>query len=196
MLSMISKSLTFFINPNKTKVKRGESMRKICVVIVLFFFVAAGLQLSSCASIVSKSLYPVNITSQPENVNISITDGKGKEIYKGTTPTTVTLNTKAGYFKGQDYTVAFEKEGYTSHTARIGRGVDGWYIGGNILIGGLIGWLIVDPLTGAMWTLDHECHGNLTPIAQGSSKLTDESLKIVSIKNVPESMIKNLKRIN
>ncbi len=26
-------------------------------------------------------------------------------------------------------------------------------LGGNILFGGLIGWLIVDPATGAMWTL-------------------------------------------
>lgn len=29
----------------------------------------------------------------------------------------------------------------------------GWYIAGNLLVGGILGWLIVDPLSGAMWTL-------------------------------------------
>jgi hypothetical protein len=40
--------------------------------------------------------------------------------------------------------------------------MDGWYIG-NILFGGLIGILIVDPLTGAMWKLDDVVYGNLSP---------------------------------
>lgn len=30
--------------------------------------------------------------------------------------------------------------------------MNGWYIG-NLLFGGIIGLLIVDPATGAMWTL-------------------------------------------
>jgi len=34
--------------------------------------------------------------------------------------------------------------------------VGGWYIAGNILVGGLIGWFIVDPITGAMWNLEPE----------------------------------------
>jgi len=28
-----------------------------------------------------------------------------------------------------------------------------WYLAGNIVFGGIAGWLIVDPLTGAMWRL-------------------------------------------
>jgi hypothetical protein len=31
--------------------------------------------------------------------------------------------------------------------------IDGWYWG-NLLIGGIIGMVFVDPLTGAMWKLD------------------------------------------
>ncbi|MDP2932712.1 MAG: hypothetical protein Q8N81_01105, partial [bacterium] len=30
----------------------------------------------------------------------------------------------------------------------------GWYGGGNIIIGGLIGWVIVDPLTGGMYKIE------------------------------------------
>lgn len=31
--------------------------------------------------------------------------------------------------------------------------VNGWYIGGNFVFGGLIGWLIVDPLNDGMYTI-------------------------------------------
>lgn len=34
--------------------------------------------------------------------------------------------------------------------------MNGWYLAGNILLGGLIGWIIVDPITGGMWTLSPE----------------------------------------
>ena len=30
---------------------------------------------------------------------------------------------------------------------------NGWYLAGNFIFGGLLGWLIVDPATGAMWNL-------------------------------------------
>jgi hypothetical protein len=67
------------------------------------------LLVASCASIVGKSVYPVAITSQPDQADISITDETGKTIFTGKTPTTVTLNTKAGYFSGKDYTVTFTR---------------------------------------------------------------------------------------
>jgi hypothetical protein len=70
------------------------------------------IEASSCASILGKSQYPVTITSQPDKAEITIVDGEGKTIYSGTTPTTVTLSTKAGYFKGKNYTVTFTKQGF------------------------------------------------------------------------------------
>src|SRR5258706_11317663 len=80
--------------------KEGDVMRKqiswMSVLSCLLLLVA------SCASIVGKSVYPVAITSQPDQADISITDETGKTIFTGKTPTTVTLNTKAGYFSGKD----------------------------------------------------------------------------------------------
>ena len=157
-------------------------------------FLSLALIVAGCASIVSKSSYPVVITSQPDQASISIVNQTGKTILKGTTPTTVTLETKAGYFSGNDYTVTFEKAGYATHTSTIRRGVDGWYIAGNLVFGGLIGWLIVDPLTGAMWTLEKECHATLHPMA--SSHLNDNTLTIVSLDDVPASLRSKLKRLN
>ena len=156
----------------------------LCLVFVIF----------GCASIVSKSQYPISINSQPDQATIKVTDESGKTIYSGKTPTTVTLDTKKGYFSGKDYTVTFEKEGYTKHTAQIRRGVDGWYILGNLFFGGIIGWLIVDPLTGAMWTLDKECNATLTPLS--SSKNSEHSLRIVQIDDVPHHLYSKLKKIN
>ena len=40
--------------------------------------------------------------------------------------------------------------------------LNAWYWG-NILFGGLIGWLIVDPATGAMWKLKDEFTLHLSP---------------------------------
>lgn len=81
-------------------------------------------------------------------------------MYTGTTPTTLTLKAGKAYFDRQDYTVTFEKEGYEKQTIIIGAKLNGWYLG-NILFGGLIGILIVDPLTGAMWRLDSLYVANL-----------------------------------
>ena len=99
------------------------------------------------------------------------------------TPTTVTLLTKRGYFKGKNYTVVFKKEGYKDQEMAIKRGTDGWYIFGNLLFGGLVGWLIVDPITGAMWTLPKEIAGTLT--ASAESQLDQVSLTVATIDDVP-----------
>jgi uncharacterized protein YceK len=150
------------------------------------FFMITLFLISGCASIVSKSSYPVTINSQPDQAEITIADETGKTVFKGKTPTTVTLDTKKGYFKGKDYTITFCKEGCTTHTAQVKRNVDGWYIAGNLFFGGLIGWLVVDPLTGAMWTLDDEINVVLAQAAP--SKLETSSLNIMLIDDVPSSM--------
>ena len=152
-----------------------------------------GMVVWGCASIVGKSAYLVAITSQPDQADITIADETGKTIFNGKTPTTVTLNTKAGYFRGKDYTVTFAKAGYTKHTAQIRRGVSGWYIAGNLFFGGLIGWLIVDPLTGAMWTLEEQTTATLS--AQTSQWDARATLQIVLLEAVPESVRSRMIRI-
>lgn len=148
-----------------------------------------------CASIISKSVYPVNINSDPDGAEITITDEAGDIVYTGMTPTTVTLKTKRGYFKGKDYTVAFKKAGYDSHSAVISRKADGWYVFGNLLFGGLIGWIIVDPATGAMWKLEPELSATLTS-KSSSLNIEEQSIKIVRLKDVPEDLRDKMIQIN
>ena len=116
---------------------------------------------SGCASIVSKSQYPVTINSTPSGALVTIKNERGMEIHKGPSPTTVTLNASAGFFQPARYTFTFEKEGYYPSSASLSADLDPWYIG-NIFFGGLIGWFIVDPATGSMWRLDDTVLANLS----------------------------------
>jgi len=147
--------------------------------------------LGGCASIVSKSEYPVLISSQPEGAEIKIKNNAGENVYVGKTPTTINLKAGAGYFKGETYTVNFQKENHTPHTAQIERGVDGWYLAGNLVFGGLIGWFIVDPLTGAMWKLEN-LHVDLEPSERVS---LHEQLHIITIDDVPDNLRSKMIRI-
>ena len=168
---------------------------RVSLTIVSLSLICVLLLGAGCASIVSKSTYPVSISSQPDQADITITDEDGKVVHRGQTPTTVSLRAGAGYFQGQDYTVTFAKEGYGKQTAQIRRGVDGWYIGGNFLFGGLIGWLIVDPLTGAMWTLPGDMMVTLSPLT--SSLMTEETgLSIVLLDNIPQHLRQKMVRID
>jgi len=123
----------------------------------------AGIAMTTgCASIVSRSQYPVTINSNPSGATVTVKNKRGVDVQKATTPATVTLAASAGFFSPANYSFHFEKEGCFPASTSLSAGMDGWYIG-NILFGGLIGWIIVDPATGAMWKLDDTVYGNLSP---------------------------------
>jgi uncharacterized protein YceK len=125
---------------------------------------AAMIALGGCASIVSDSKPKVGLYSLPTNANYIIKDSKGSVLLKGVTPGAALLETSRGYFKSQSYTVTFQKDGYTETTVPLKSTVSGWYWG-NLLLGGLIGMLIVDPLTGAMYTLPEDAIGKLNAVS-------------------------------
>ncbi|MBT9096990.1 hypothetical protein KFZ76_04600 [Methylovulum psychrotolerans] len=108
--------------------------------------------LSGCASIVNHAPNPVTITSVPERANFVVTNHDGKVVHSGITPSTVTLKPDAGYFRGEKYTLKFQKEGFNSQGTPLHAQLNNWYWG-NILLGSPIGMFIVDPLTGSMWAM-------------------------------------------
>jgi hypothetical protein len=121
--------------------------------LALLLAVCVALYSTGCASIVSKSSYTVAINSHPDKASFRIDDEDGNTVHAGTTPATVTLDAGGAYFDGYDYMVTFDKPGYSGRTVQLSSSIDLWYVFGNLFIGGLIGWVIVDPLTGAMWKL-------------------------------------------
>jgi hypothetical protein len=64
----------------------------------LFCISAFLLLLPSCASIVSKTNWPLTINSNPSGAQIVVTNRAGIEVYKGNTPASMTLKSGAGFF--------------------------------------------------------------------------------------------------
>jgi hypothetical protein len=111
--------------------------------------------LSGCATIVHSGPREIAVASTPAGARVSIYDRSNTLVQTNTTPFVAKLSTKYGYFKGQQYRLVFEMPAYSTAEVKLNSSVSGWYIG-NILFGGLIGMLIVDPLTGAMFNLAPE----------------------------------------
>lgn len=138
---------------------------------------------SGCASIVSKSNWPFFVESNPRGATVSIVNKKGVEIYKGTTPAQLKLRSGSGFFSKETYTVSLSHPGFAEKKLNVECKLNGWYFG-NILIGGLIGMLIVDPATGAMYRLDAKgIDTNLQEQAQNASA----SLKVLDINEIPKN---------
>ena len=144
-------------------------------------FVAASavvFALSGCASIFNGKTQSVVLTSVPPGATAAVTNRAGESVHTGITPVTLTLNRGAGYFKAETYTVTLTKEGYAPRQLTISSSVSGWYFG-NILFGGLIGMLAVDPVTGAMYTFPESVSSAMEANSTKTSRAND-SLTIVS----------------
>ena len=141
--------------------------------------------LSSCASIVSKTNWPVTIDSKPEGVHVSITNKRGIEVFSGKTPVLTKLKSGSGYFSKESYTVVMTYKGNEKRKINLECSVNGWYFG-NLLIGGLIGMLIVDPATGAMFRLDR------SEVYEVFKENSTSQLKVLDINNIPLEWKTNL----
>lgn len=111
--------------------------------------------LQGCASILGEKSSDVLVTTNPSDALVSIKTSRGREVFRGSSPANARLKKKRGFFKPEDYTVTASKDGFYDKSLSLDTGVSWWYAG-NILVGGLIGWLLVDPATGAMWTVEEE----------------------------------------
>jgi hypothetical protein len=155
---------------------------------VLIALLVSGL-LVGCASIVSKSKYPISVNSNPSGSKITITDDSGMSVYEGTTPAVVKLKSGKGYFKKATYQVRFEMEGYGARIMPITHKLDGWYFG-NLLFGGFIGLLIVDPISGAMFKPETDY------VSVNLDQNSSTSLKIYNFNDLSEEEKSHLVRIN
>lgn len=116
--------------------------------------IAFTLMLSSCASILSRSNYVVHVRSLPSQANFKIVNQFGEVVESGTTPRFVSLPASSGFFTRADYLITVTATGYEDRSYNLRAKVDPMYFA-NILFGGfgLLGMLVIDPLTGAMYKL-------------------------------------------
>ena len=140
-------------------------MKRILFITTICLFIGI---LSSCATIIRDGNQIIPINSSVDKVDIKIKNKAGLIVFEGQTPTTVDLKTavKGGYFNPEQYTITASKDGFATETQVIDWHVSGWYYAGNLIFGGLIGYLIVDPATGKMYYLDEDVYLNMTPLSK------------------------------
>jgi len=151
--------------------------------------IAIVIVLSSCASIVSSSSWPLTVKSTPVGANVQITNRNGISVFNGQTPATILLKSGSGFFASESYVLKLTLDGYAEKSIQVNCNLNGWYFG-NIVFGGLIGLLIVDPATGAMYRLETR-YIDETLTANTVTK-KEPSLKIMDINEVPQDMRNHL----
>lgn len=124
-------------------------MKKI---VGLLSLVCLSTYLGGCASIVSSSSRNVTISTEPDQAQVEIVNVKDNNtsILKASTPHTLNMDASAGFFQPAEFKIKLSKDGYLPIEKQLKANINGWYFG-NVVFGGLLGILIIDPATGAMW---------------------------------------------
>ncbi|HTU66976.1 MAG TPA: hypothetical protein VMF52_13585 [Steroidobacteraceae bacterium] len=150
---------------------------------------------SGCASIFTGGgSQKVGVTSAPAGAQVSITNRAGQVVSTGVTPFEVKLKKGAGYFRSENYTLNFSLAGYQPQQAKLTPRISGWYFG-NILIGGLIGMVGVDPATGAMYKLEPK-DVEVTLKALNVTQLPEEgTVVVVATTQLPPEVLKRMTRM-
>ena len=138
-----------------------------------------------CASIVSHSKWPLAIDTKPDGVQVSIINKRGTEVFAGRTPAVTELKSGSGFFNKESYTVILTHKSGEKRKINVECTINGWYFG-NIVFGGLIGLLIVDPATGAMYRLQNK------DIYEVFKDDKTTQLKILDVNKIPVEWKTNL----
>jgi hypothetical protein len=118
----------------------------------ILFLLTLGLLFSGCATLRSKSVYSIPISTTPEKAMIIVTDRKGKEIISTQSPDTLMLKASEKYFKRAEYLVEVSHDGYQTKKEAFFFIMDGKYLQNVFLTFFMpIGFLLIDPISGAMW---------------------------------------------
>ncbi len=150
---------------------------------------------TSCSTIFTQGNKGVKLNSNPDGATVTIRDEDGATIFEGTTPTKAKLRTGEPYFARKSYTLTFSKAGHQDVTTEIGSTISPWYFG-NIILGGLVGMLVVDPLTGAVYTLPGEQQVTLPASSRTANHESGATLKIADYRDISESGRRQLVRLN
>ena len=159
-------------------------MQKILNLCIVLF---VGIILSGCASIILGTTQKVPVNSTPDGAKVTVYDGNNTVIGGGSTPCSLSLSRGSGFFSSAKYRVVIEKPGYEKREVRITGSVNGWYIAGNLLfgIGSVLGWLIIDPATGAMWSLNPEDVNASLPAGSSSLLRADKCITVALYEQTP-----------
>ena len=160
--------------------------------------ICTAIALSGCATIMGTPTQTVPISSTPSEAKVVISDEGGTEVFAGQTPTSVTLNKSTGrYWGGKSFTVTISKPGFKTQVIPITSAPNGWYLAGNFVFGGLIGWFAVDPMSGNMYTLSPEAvAASMATESAHNNGAKNGSIAIMLLQDVPQHLRSQLVRVN
>jgi hypothetical protein len=142
---------------------------------------ALAMAVSGCATLFQGSTQAISISSAPEGATVTITNRAGERVHVGETPVKLELK-------------SFAKPGFAPEQLTIRGSTNGWYFG-NLLIGGLIGMVAVDPATGAMYSLPKTVSATLQPAAALGSDEPPQ-LQIISTASLSAEQMREAVRLN
>lgn len=140
--------------------------------------------LVGCGSIINGSTQSMSVQVTPSTASISLLSSNGSLIAKSQGTLFYSLKRSNGFFDGADYNLKVNAKGYNTQVIPLISSPNGWYLAGNILLGGFIGWLIVDPATGGMWTIS----------AKNGQDI--ENLNVILLENATDEMMGNAIKVN
>lgn len=130
-----------------------------------------------------------------ERAAVIITDERGFKVLQKWTPTVMSLpnDTQA---QRKAYRIMISLDGTPSHERQLTAKRDGWYIRGSRVFAESIGGLIVDPQTGAMYTVSAEDAGSVfaEAVAQSSGNLSSGTY-LVLLSDVPLALRSKMSRV-
>jgi hypothetical protein len=128
---------------------------------LLLCVLVGSMSLISCATVLHSGPEPVTITSEPPAAHVTITDLRTRQLLvQANTPVVAPLARHAGYMRPARYQVVVEKPGYQPYVMLLQAELEKQYFG-NFVAGGPLGFLVIDPLTGAMYALPSRVHAVL-----------------------------------
>lgn len=139
---------------------------------------------TGCASVLCGPKQTFSIGSKPQGAEVIVYDAHGEKIFTDKTPCVATLARVKPDNDRANYVVVIKKQGFASVQVPITSSVNKAYFA-NILCGG-IGFLI-DPATGAMWTLCPTPEGDKL-LDHNTAFLRSDSLFVNLNDNTPKSL--------
>lgn len=139
---------------------------------------------SACSSMDSSVAYMR--MAPKDRPQLTVTDEKNQLIFQGASPADVQLNMLTANGKDKSYNLEVAIKGVITHNIPLKHNQEGWFIAGNLVSKGPVGWLVVNPRNGALYLRSP------TDKASEPTKADENSLSIVMIDDLPPSMANQL----
>ena len=153
--------------------------------LILFACCCLSILFTGCASIMCGSEQKVSLDSRPRGAEVLIYDSRGEIVFQKTTPCVAELPRREhDYLHSASYVVLVRKEGFAPVQIPLNGLINRAYFA-NVLSAG-IGY-IVDPVTGAMWTLDPgEVDAKL--VSENAAFFQNGSMMVCLKEEVPQAL--------